>query len=205
VLSTIGFTTPLGFCPVDENVVTTLTDKFGTSITADFIDHAAEHSIELHLPWIQYCFGDVPVVAALIPNPLIDMIEDDGERTGTEEFVKELKTILHDLEGTTLFISSADLSHVGQQFGEPRPVDDQRKFDVERHDREMMAKFIENDSSEFIEAMKWNNNATQWCSIGNMAAILQLVDSTEIELIDYRQACDQKGIALVSSCSMALL
>ena len=205
VLSTIGFTTPLGFCPADENVVTALTDKFGTSITADFIDHAAEHSIELHLPWIQYCFGDVPVVAALIPNPLIEMIEDDGERTGTEEFVKELKTILHDLEGTTLFISSADLSHVGQQFGEPRAVDDQRKFDVERHDREMMAKFIENDSSEFIEAMKWNNNATQWCSIGNMAAILELVDPTEIELIDYRQACDQKGIALVSSCSMALL
>ncbi len=205
VLSTIGFTTPLGTCPIDESVADKLVDKFGTAITADFIDHSAEHSIELHLPWLQYCFGDIPVIAALIPSPLIEMIEDDGERTSTNEFVEGLNEILHEVSGTTLFVASADLSHVGQQFGEPRPVDDQRKFDVERHDREMMSKFIENDADEFVSAMKWNNNATQWCSVGNMSAILQLVQPSEIELIDYRQACDPKGIALVSSCSMALL
>ena len=205
VLSIIGFTSPLGTCPIDEEVVEKLTDTFGEGITADFIDHAAEHSVELHLPWLQYCFGDVPIVAALIPNPLIEMIEDDGERTSTEEFVNKLREILSDVGGRTLYIASADLSHVGQQFGEPRPVDEQRKFDVERHDREMMAKFIENDANEFISAMKWNNNATQWCSIGNMSAMLKLVQPSEIELIDYRQACDPKGISLVSSCAMALL
>jgi MEMO1 family protein len=205
VLSTIGFTTPLGTCPIDETVVGKIESKFGTAITADFIDHAAEHSIELHLPWLQYCFGNVPVVAALIPSPLIEMIEDDGERTSTQEFIEGLNEILSEVGGRTLFVASADLSHVGQQFGEPRPVDDQRKFDVERHDREMMSKFIENDADEFVSAMKWNNNATQWCSVGNMSAILQLVQPSDIELIDYRQACDPKGIALVSSCAMALL
>ena len=205
VLSTIGFTTPLGTCPIDEIIVNQLTSTFGTAITEDFIDHSAEHSIELHLPWLQYCFGDVPVVAALIPSPLIEMIEDDGERTSTEEFIEELNTILRKVGGSTLFISSADLSHVGQQFGEPRPIDDQRQIDVERHDREMMTKFIENDVDEFVSAMKWNNNATQWCSVGNMSALLQLAQPSEIELIDYRQACDPKGRALVSSCAMALL
>jgi len=205
ILSTIGFTSPLGECPIDKEVVHKLTDKFGSAITADLIDHSAEHSIELHLPWIQHCFGDVPIVAALIPNPLIEMIEDDGGRTSTEEFVTALSEILSEVGGNTLFVASADLSHVGQQFGEPRPVDDQRKFDVERHDREMMAKFIENDADGFVEAMKWNNNATQWCSIGNMSALLPLVKPEEIELIDYRQWCDQKGVALVSSCAMAML
>ncbi|MBC8201406.1 MAG: AmmeMemoRadiSam system protein B [Planctomycetes bacterium] len=205
VLSTIGFTTPLGVCEVDEQVVQALVDEFGNAITADFIDHAAEHSIELHVPWLQYCFGNIPVVAALIPSPLHEMIEDDSERTTTQEFVETLSAILSDVGGTTLFVASADLSHVGQQFGEPRAVDEQRKFDVERHDREMMSKFIENDPDEFVSAMKWNNNATQWCSIGNMSAILKLAQPTDIELIDYRQACDPKGIALVSSCAMALL
>ena len=205
VLSTIGFTTPLGICPIDETITKKLTDTFGVGITADFIDHSAEHSIELHLPWIQHCFGDVPIVAALIPSPMIEMIEDDNERTSTKDFVAHLRNVLDEVGGTTLFVSSADLSHVGQQFGEPRPVDNQRKFDVERHDREMMSKFIENDVDQFVEAMKWNNNATQWCSIGNMSAILDLVKPEEIELIDYRQACDPKGVALVSSCAMALL
>ncbi|MDP7005855.1 MAG: AmmeMemoRadiSam system protein B [Phycisphaerales bacterium] len=205
VLSTIGFKTPLGTCPIDEKVVNALVDKFEDAITADFIDLSAEHSIELQLPWLQYCFGDIPVVAALIPNPLIDMIEDDAGRTSTKEFVDALEEILETIGGTTLFISSADLSHVGQQFGEPRPVDDQRKFDVERHDREMMSKYVENDAEEFVSAIKWNNNATQWCSIGNMSALLDLVKPDVIELIDYRQACDERGHALVSSCSMALI
>ena len=205
VLSTIGFSTPLGVCPVDHQVVDTLIETLGDGITKDLIDHAAEHSIELQLPWIQHCFGNVPIVAALIPCPLIEMIEEDGERTSTDDFIPALRAILDEIGGTTLVVASADLSHVGQQFGEPRPVDDQRKFDVERHDREMMAKYITNDTDDFIGAMKWHNNSTHWCSIGNMSAALNLVQPSEIELIDYRQACDDRGIALVSSCAMALL
>jgi AmmeMemoRadiSam system protein B len=205
VLSTIGFSTPMGTCPVDKPIIGALEKQFGRNITIDLIDHIAEHSIELQLPWLQYNYGNVPVVAALIPNPLDEMIEDDGERTTIDEFIPALRAILDEVGGTTLFVASADLSHVGQQFGEPRPVDEQRRFDVERHDREMMTKFISNDAEEFISAMRWNNNATQWCSIGNMSAVLKLVCPDEIELIDYRQSCDDKGAVLVSSCAMALL
>ncbi len=207
VLSTIGFSTPFGVCPVDIDVTDKLLEQFGNGLTKDIIDFAAEHSIELHIPWIQHCFGNVPIVAALIPNPLEEMIEDDGDnpRTSTIEFIPALRSALESVGGKTFVVASADLSHVGQQFGEPRPVDDQRKFDVERHDREMMTKFIENDSEEFVNAMKWHNNATHWCSIGNMSAAIDLMQPSEIELIDYRQACDERGIALVSSCAMALL
>ena len=208
VLSTIGFSSPLGICPVDSIVVDKLVEKFGEGVTKDLIDHAAEHSIELQLPWLQHCFGQVPIVAALIPCPLIEMIDDaeeDNIRTSTADFIQILGEILNEVGGTTLVVASADLSHVGQQFGEPRPVDDQRKFDVERHDREMMTKFLSNDVDEFISAMKWHNNATHWCSIGNMSAAVQLINPDEIELIDYRQACDEKGIALVSSSAMAFL
>jgi len=38
-----------------------------------------------------------------------------------------------------------------------------------------------------------------------MSAVMQLANATSIELIDYRQWCDEQGNALVSSCSMALL
>ena len=206
VLSTIGFTSPLGTCPVDAEVVDKLVTKFGDAVTKDLIDHAAEHSIELQIPWIQHCFGDIPIVAVLIPNPLVEMLHDEeNTRTATEEFIPALKHILQEVGGTTFVVASADLSHVGQQFGEPRPVDEQRKFDVERHDREMMTKFIGNDTEEFISAMKWHNNATNWCSIGNMSAAVSLLEPASIELIDYRQACDDKGIALVSSCAMAFV
>lgn len=207
VLAPYGFETPFGVCPADRTVVDRLIEKHGKAITADQLDHMGEHSVELHLPWIQYCFGnDIPVVAALIPSPLADMIDDDDDdRTDTPTFIASLREILDDVGGTTIYVASSDLSHVGPQFGEPRPVDNQRRNDVERHDREMLVKFIARDTEAFVEAFKWNRNPTRWCSIGNMAATLQLADPGAIELIEYQQASDDAGNVMVSSAALVLM
>jgi AmmeMemoRadiSam system protein B len=204
VLSRHGLSSPLGSCPVDAPFVEGLLEKLGERASVDELDHLAEHSIELQIPWIQHCFGDVPVVAALIPDPLVGLISDDGQRVTTAEFVAAAKKMIAEIGGQTLCVASSDLSHVGKHFGEPRPVDDQRKFDVERHDREMMGKFLDGNSEEFVGAMSWNRNPTRWCSIGNMSTLLELVEPETIELIDYRQACDPQGMAMVTSGAMAL-
>lgn len=203
----IGFRSPLGVCPVDRPVLERLRARFGREFLVDQIDHLAEHSIELQLPWIQACFGSVPVVAALIPDPLVGLIEDaEGERVTGDAFVAGLREILSDLGGRTLLVSSSDLSHVGPQFGEPRPVDDQRRTDVERHDREMMSRFLAGDAEEFLAGFRWNRNPTRWCSIGSMAAFLALLEpETSLELIDYRQAMDPGGLAMVTSAAMVAL
>ena len=150
-------------------------------------------------------FGDVPIFGALIPDPAIAMVEDDGKRTTTEEFVTALRASLEELGGTTFYIASSDLSHVGPQFGEPAAVDEERQADVEQHDREMLGKFIEGDAEAFREAMNWSKNPTRWCSVGNMSAWLELVGSEgEVELLDYRQAAQENGAAMVSSVACAL-
>jgi AmmeMemoRadiSam system protein B len=205
VLSELGFNSPMGLCPTDIAVVSKLTEKLGRPLVVDMLDHLPEHSIELHLPWLQYFWGNIPVIAALIPDPLAPMIANDGKRVTADQFVSALGESLDSAGGKTFFVASSDLSHVGPQFGEPRPVDEQRRFDVERHDREMMAKFLTGDAEEFIAAMKWNKNPTRWCSIGNMSAVLSLAKPQRVELIDYRQAFDDNGAALVSSAAMALL
>ena len=107
--------------------------------------------------------------------------------------------------GVTYVVASSDLSHVGPQFGEPVAVNDQRKIEVERHDRELMGKYLSADPKQFLEACEWTKNPTRWCSIGNMTAALEIVRPSVVELVDYRQACDQQGSAMVTSCSMALV
>ena len=204
VASRYGFNTTLGKVRADEEVMSRLGEQLGDRLYKDELDLAAEHSIELHLPWLQKLFGDVPVVAALIPDPLVPMIADDGERVSRDEFISALRGILNDVGGTTYYISSADLSHVGPQFGEPKKVDDTRRLEVEQHDREMMTRFLDNDPGAFVEAMEWSKNPPRWCSIGNMSAIAELAGADEIELLDYRQACDDEGSCLVSIASMAL-
>jgi len=204
VVTELGFDSPMGRCPTDEAVINTLVEELGRPVVVDQLDHLPEHSIELHVPWIQYCFGSVPVVAALIPNPLDEMIDDEEGRVKNDRFTDALRSALDDAGGRTLFVASADLSHVGPQFGEPRPVDDQRRLDVERHDRDMMSKYLAGDPEEFVAAMRWNKNPTRWCSIGNMTTLLELTNPQTVELIDYRQACDEKGLAMVSSAAMVL-
>ena len=144
-------------------------------------------------------------MAALLPDPLTPMIADDGARVSHAEFMEGLAEVLEGVGGRTFFVSSADLSHVGPQFGEPKPVDETRRVEVERHDREHLAKFIANDSDAFVEAMDWCKNPTRWCSIGNMAAAGRLSNPQEIELVDYRQAMDEKGMAMVSVAAIAFL
>jgi AmmeMemoRadiSam system protein B len=204
VLSELGFGSPMGRCPADRELIEKLVGRLGRPIIADQLDHLAEYSIELQLPWLQYCFGEVPIVGVLMPDPLVGLIAEDGERVDLQPFVETLGEVLSEIGGSTFFVASADLSHVGPHFGEPRRVDDQRRFDVERHDRDMMSKFLTGDSEEFLAAMRWNKNPTRWCSVGNMAAVLMLTRPEQLELIDYRQAVDEHGTALVSSAGMAM-
>jgi AmmeMemoRadiSam system protein B len=205
VLSQYGFDSPMGRCPADAAAVGKLLDRLGEPLITDQLDLIPEHSVQLQVPWLQYCFGDVPLVAALIPDPLVPMIEDDDRRVPPARFVEVLRDVLAEVGGSTLFVASSDLSHVGLQFGEPRPVDDQRRLDVERHDRDMLANFLANDVDTFMSGFAWNKNPTRWCSIGPMTAILQLAQPHAIELIDYRQAYDERGFVLVSSAAIALL
>jgi len=205
VMSEYGFESPCGLCPPDMAVIDRLLDRFGQQLIVDQLDHLAEHSIQLQLPWIQYFFGDVPLVAALMPDPLTPMISDGQDRVTGPQLVEAVREVLDDIGGETVYVASSDLSHVGLQFGEPRPVDDQRRLDVERHDRDMLANFLTSDPEAFLAGFTWNRNPTRWCSIGNMTAILELVQPGYVELIDYRQAYDERGLALVSSAAIALL
>lgn len=205
VATQLGFETPLGRVSPDGTVIDALLQRLGRPAFVDQLDHHAEHSIKLQLPWIQHRFGDVPVVAALVPDPLVNMIADDGARVDVDSFIAALREALERAGGRTLFIGSADLSHVGPQFGEPRPVDQQRKTDTERVDRDLMAAFLTGDPQVFLQRARETRNPTRWCSIGCMYATLSLVRPERVELVDYRQACDERGAALVSSAAMALI
>ena len=203
-VSDLGFESPLGRVPVDAGVIARLRTKTGDKLFKDILDHLPEHSIQLQLLWVQHLFGNVPVVAALIPDPNIGLIADDGARVGMQEFIKVLDEVLAAEGGRTLFIASADLSHAGPAYGEQADVNDQRRREVEAHDRAMMKAFIDSPDT-FVAGMLETKNPTRWTSVGAMAAVAKLAKPSAIELIDYRQAVDEQGKALVSTASMVLL
>ena len=74
------------------------------------------------------------------------------------------------------------------------------------YDRTMLGHFLAGDAESFVTAIAESENSTNWCSIGNMSALLRILDGTrEIELLDYRQAFDESNHWLVSASTCALI
>jgi len=90
-----AFTTPLGDVPVDADAVEQALALPGTQVSDEA--HAAEHSLEVHLPFLQTVLDDfrvVPIVVGVCP-------------------AEEVAAVLEALWGgdETLIVVSSDLSH----------------------------------------------------------------------------------------------
>lgn len=216
-----GYESPLGVCPLDVGLFEAVKAELGEDGTRRLLeyryDHEREHSIELHIPWIQHCIGAdesgsfVPVFAALIHDPTMNNGESyDGEGLALDPFIEAMRAALDKVGGKTLIISSADLSHVGPAFGDQQALGgdgEEAKSNRERvtsHDREMIQLITENKPDDLLASMSWQQNPTRWCSLGNLTATMRLVRPSEIRLIGYAAAVDQQGAAMVSHAALAM-
>lgn len=214
-----GFESPLGVCHVDTAFADVLKKHLGDAnvqkVYEHRYDHEREHSIELHIPWIQHVFGDnngfPKVFAALVHDPLINNGESyDGNGVSIDTFVEALKKAIAEAGGRTLVIASVDLSHVGQQFGDnvqflaETQEAQQFRSKVLQHDREMLRLVEQGKPDELITAMAWQQNPTRWCSVGSLVATMRLTDAESVKLLNYSAAADPQGAALVSSCAAVI-
>jgi len=215
-----GYESPMGVCGLDSELLESLKAALGPDgaekLLANRYDHENEHSIELHIPWIQHVFGAddagayPKVFGALIHDPTVNNGEGyDEDGLGLDAFVEALKTTLRQLPGKTLIVSSADLSHVGPAFGDQQVLagDSEEagafRTQVATHDQEMLKMIVENRMDDLIGSMAWQQNPTRWCSIGNISAMMRAVEPNRIDLLNYAAAMDPQGTAFVSSASLA--
>jgi len=95
-----SFHTPLGNIPVDREISEEL--KFnGDYFEIDDIPHLGEHSIEILLPFVKYCFPDAAIVPILMGQPKTQYIND---------LAQALKTVITPVLDETLLVVSCNLS-----------------------------------------------------------------------------------------------
>ncbi|HEX2047926.1 MAG TPA: AmmeMemoRadiSam system protein B [Acidimicrobiales bacterium] len=95
VSSADAFSTPLGLVPVDTSTRDALVDAGLVTVRDDA--HASEHSLEVHLPFLQVCLGDVSVLPLAVGQVDPVRVAEVLDRAwGGEE---------------TLIVVSTDLSH----------------------------------------------------------------------------------------------
>jgi AmmeMemoRadiSam system protein B len=198
----LGFQSPLGRCECDTTFLDGLVGHLGDAFISDELDHIADHGIEMQVPWIQHALPDTPIVGVLLPDPMTDPVDDKVAVTA-EAFIETAQAVMGELGGRTLIIATGDLSHAGLQFGEPRPIDDQRRLDIEQADRSLLSTVIQGDRDAFLSAVKWNANQSRWSGVGALGALLGILKPSQAELVDYRQHdLGENGQALVSSAGL---
>jgi AmmeMemoRadiSam system protein B len=94
------FQTPLGDIPVDRE----LSDEFiscSTCFEIDDIPHLREHSIEVLLPFVKYCFPDAAILPILMGKPRPYLVS---------ELAKAMRIVLGPIMAETLIVVSCNLS-----------------------------------------------------------------------------------------------
>ena len=212
-----GYESPLGVCPVDQFMVDSLRGSLGEKLFEHRYDHEREHSIELHIPWIQHVFGQdqmgrfPTVLGVLVHDPCVNNgLSYDGKGVAMEDFVRALKSAIGNAPGKTLIVSSADLSHVGPAFGDQKqlvgetPEAEAERNRVVQHDMQMLELVGKRDVQGLIGSMAWQQNPTRWCSIGNLCATMMVAEPSHVDMLNYAAAIDPQGMAMVSSASMIM-
>lgn len=211
-----GYESPIGTSQLDADFLNLLKSKLGEADAAkllkDRYDHEREHSIELHIPWIQHVFTDTAtgaspkVVGFLVHDPAVNNGESyDNQGLGILPFIEALKATIAQSKGKTLIVASADLSHIGQSFGDKTPIMGETpeaeafRQKVLGHDQEMLALVEQGKPEDLVSSMAWQQNPTRWCSVGNLVAMLKVTDAKAVKRLNYAGVGDQQGIAFVTS------
>ncbi|CAN8066223.1 unnamed protein product [Agarophyton chilense] len=146
--------TPLGDLPVDRDVVEGLLASEHRStrfVNMSAYNDEAEHSIEMHLPFIRLVFADRDVKVVPI---VVGSLSEDKERA----FGSVLSTWIGD--GETFFVVSSDFCHWGSRFGYTT-VDRESQHiwqSIEKLDREGMRCIESGDHASFCAYQRQTDN-----------------------------------------------
>jgi AmmeMemoRadiSam system protein B/AmmeMemoRadiSam system protein A len=92
---TIGFVSPLGVVPIDREAVRSITSL--SQVSESRAAHAREHSLEVHLPFLQTVLGSFAIVPLVVGRASAEQVADVLDRLwGGDE---------------TVIVISSDLSH----------------------------------------------------------------------------------------------
>ena len=200
-----AFRTPLGALRTACDLVEEIREAVPFDPLEDEFLHRNEHTVELQLLFLQHLWGDGFEILPILCRSFAHYVEGDSrpfDDPAFRAFVEALREVLRRRE--VLLLASADLSHIGPQFGDPLRVDEGTLVEVGGKDREMLSYVERGDAEGFYDYVKAERDRRRICGLPPIYALLKVLGSCRGELLDYRQWRDPRGFASVSFASLAL-
>ncbi len=181
-----NFETPLGTIPADQETLRLLEEQ-SEATGCSFVDraHRNEHSIELHLIFLQYLWPHSFTLVPLLVGSLEELYYMEGGDTGKK--VDAMASFLRDRfagDPDTLFVISGDLSHVGKKFGDQAPAS-QLFDDIRSFDREFLGHAAAGRSRELLQLMKRDFDPYRICGFPPLYTALSALCNVKGKITSY--------------------
>jgi AmmeMemoRadiSam system protein B len=192
------YETPLGPAETDRDFVEALVERVGPGYLDDEFAHRAEHSIEFQVVFLRHVTPpDRPVrIVPILCGSYHRFVEErrpPAGNEGVEDFLSALRETMDAQGGRSILIVSADLAHVGPQFGDPRPLTPGQLREVEDADRRLLGFAEAGDVQGFFQAVADDGDRRRVCGLPPIYAALRLLEGHRGRLLRYGQWPDPNG------------
>jgi AmmeMemoRadiSam system protein B len=205
-LSRKDFRTPLGTAKTNKAFVETLSDQFGWDPFEDEFVHKREHSVEfqlifLHVLYPGKSFEIVPILCGSF-HEAIERSVSPREIRQIQEFIEGLRKTIQSTDRTVCLIASADLAHIGLQFGDEIPASSMMS-ETKTRDLEMLA-YVENvDAEGFYHSIRIERDRSRICGFPSIYVLLNINQAKEGRLLKYGQSHNPETQSAVTFASLA--
>lgn len=205
-----AFDTPLGTAVTDLQFVNDLAKRLGNpdKIFRDELPHRHEHSIEFQALMLQYVLGgrrDYKIVPILVGSfhPFVQRGRLPKESPVVAEFIEALGETATATGEDVCFVGGVDMAHIGQQFGDPELLDDERLKIQWTDDQNLLVKACAGDAEAWFEHVAKQGDANRICGLAPMYTLLETIRPKRGELLKYDQAVAEDRTSCVSFASVA--
>jgi len=194
-ISLKDFETPLEVIPHAKELGRLIRDDNVLKRYIDEWPHRGEHSIELQLPLIQFMVQHDYEILPILTGSMHEYIAGDKNISNgqIDEITSSLKQVLESHGKPFIVLSGADLAHIGEQFGDPPPLDETTLARSRSQDKIILQSVENVDAEGFFNAIKEERDERRICGLTPIFFQLKLLHGSHCKIVGYDQWYDGKS------------
>jgi len=202
------FVTPLGTLNADQELIDAIASRCSFDLFQDEGAHRSEHSIEFQCIFLRYLYPE-PVPLKIIPilsgsfHEVIEKGISPMEFKPIGEFIESLRESVSSVGERVCYVASADLAHVGHQFGDREGMREYGLRILAQEDEEMLGYAERMDGEGFFSSISKERDRRRICGLPAIYTMLKVLEAKEGKLLKYGQAFTPETQSVVSFASMA--
>ena len=205
-LSLKDFRTPLGTVKTNKAFIEALSEACRWNPFEDEFVHKREHSIEFQLIFLQYLYPGKPLeIVPILCRSFHEAIErsiSPREIPQIWEFIEGLKKAVRSTDREVCLIASADLSHIGLQFGDGDSASSMLSG-TRVSDLEMLAYAENMDAEGFYDSIRKEGDRRRVCGLPAIYVLLSINEVKRGRLLKYTQSHNPETQSAVTFASLS--